>query len=136
ERAVEIHLARREHAVEARLLAKTEFRSAGQLERTRFRPVAIFELLEQRVAQRGLDLGGGAPRRRDGASAVGARDCRTCERQRAVEPRRVLFHAQRAIRLDRERAIGWIDTDPQLRAAVLADAACRQTIAVTLAGGD
>ena len=56
ERAVEIDLPARQHAVEARALAEFEIGDAGELEPLLFRAVLEFELLHQRRGRARLDL--------------------------------------------------------------------------------
>jgi hypothetical protein len=49
ERTIEIDLARRQHALEARVLAEAKLGGAGEADGPLFRAVLIFELLEQRL---------------------------------------------------------------------------------------
>ena len=137
QRAIEIELPRREHALEARVLAEAQFRRTGQTDRALVRAVLIFELFEQRLRGRGLHLRAGAPRHRDLAAPFRAPDgggTRQCER--AVEARRIVFQPQRALGLDRERMIGRVDAEPHLHGAVITEAARAGAIAVALAARD
>src|ERR1039458_263456 len=62
ERAIEIDLPARQHAVEARVLAEFKIGNASELEPLLFRPVLEFELLHQRRCRGGLDLAAHVPR--------------------------------------------------------------------------
>ena len=62
QRAIEIDLPARQHAVEARLLAELEIGDAGELEPLLLRAVLEFDLLHQRRCRGGLDLAAHAPR--------------------------------------------------------------------------
>ena len=118
ERAVEIDLTARQHAVEARALAEFEFGDAGELEPLLFRAVLEFELLHQRRGRAGPDLAADAPglAQRLGllrAAARGDAD-RPRQAQGAVEFRRTAGERQHAVGFDAERMIDRVDIDMEL----------------------
>ena len=67
----------------------------------------------------GFHLGGGTPRHRDGTTSSGG-DNRPRHGKHAVEVRRTVVEAQRAIGLDRKRLVDGIEPKLELHRAVVA----------------
>ena len=121
ERAIEIDLARRQHALEARALAEAKLRRAGEPDgarppgRTDIRAArtapACGAALTFALARHGTAT---VPRPSRARHRGGAR-----QRERAVEARRVVLQPQRAVGLDRKRMIGRIEAE-------LAASCCRR----------
>ena len=123
QRAIEIDLAARQHAVEARMLAELEIRHAGQLEALVRRAVLEFELLHQRRRRRRLDLAAQAPGLAQRAGAARGDADRPRQAQAALETRRTGGERERAVGFGAERMTDRIDIDTKLELAVVAVAA-------------
>ena len=133
EHAVEIDLAARQHAVEARVLAEFEIGDAGELERLLVRAVLEFELLHQGRHRADLDLAAHMPGLGDLRGAARGDADRPRQTQIAVEFRLRPGERQHAVGFDAERMIDRIDIDMELERAVVGIAAAGYAERIKLA---
>ena len=120
---VEVDLARRQRALQARPLAELDLGGAVELRRALLGSVLEFDLLQQRGLRVRLHLAGELPRLvHHRLAACLHRTHRPRHREAAVETRRCAIGRNQPVHLDGERPFGDIDVEFDLDAVVERDA--------------